>query len=134
MSFMVTSVLALFANSFGRGILSAKSILLNDTLITYRREGGDRLERGCQNGCVGRDEVTNADRNAHKRDHHAVPSCVHRRRHSGLQLAGTDRQRADALVVRPKSALPFHLAAIVSGTTTTLCAVPLTLRVKTIVA
>ena len=43
-------------------------------------------------GVSARHEVTNAARNARKRDHHALPACVHRGGHSGLQLAGIDRQ------------------------------------------
>lgn len=48
--------------------------------------------------CVSaRHEVTNAVCNARKRDHHAVPACVHRGGRSGLQPADIDRQGADAL-------------------------------------
>jgi hypothetical protein len=50
------------------------------------------LRGGCRNGYVGRHEVTNAVRGARKRDHYAVSACVHRGAHSGLQLAGINRQ------------------------------------------
>jgi hypothetical protein len=53
------------------------------------------LRRGCQNGCVGRHEVSNVARHARKRDHDAVSARFHLEAHSGLPV-GIDRQGTNA--------------------------------------
>jgi hypothetical protein len=68
--------------------------MTHSSLILEMSETG--LRGGRQNEYVGRNEVTNAARSARKRDHYAVSARVHRGAHSGLQLAGIDRQGTNA--------------------------------------